>query len=94
MVSKKETEHIATLSRLTFSDSELDEMSVHLTSMIGHFKMLDSVDTDGVSPKAHILPMVNVLREDVVVPPMDNATLLANAAETDDGSYIVPKVVE
>lgn len=93
-VDKKEVEHIALLSRLRFSESEKAEMAEHLTNVLGHFKTLDNVNTDSLEPMAHLLNKVNVLREDKaeVITPRD--VLLANAPESDDGCYVVPKVLE
>jgi aspartyl/glutamyl-tRNA(Asn/Gln) amidotransferase C subunit len=55
---------------------------------------LAKIDTTGIEPMAHIVPLENVLREDVLVesPPRD--LLLANAPAKEDGFLFVPQVVE
>lgn len=93
-ISKEEVLHIARLSRLSFTDSELEEMGEHLDNILERFKQLDAVDTSEVPPTAHILPFVNVLREDVAGEPMQREELLANAPDSDGSAYIVPKVLE
>ncbi|MDE7463885.1 MAG: Asp-tRNA(Asn)/Glu-tRNA(Gln) amidotransferase subunit GatC [Clostridiales bacterium] len=93
-VSTEEVKHIAKLSRLEFSDDEIGSVRGHLKKVLGYFETLDGVDVSDVPPTAHILSAVNVLREDVARPSMDNAELLKNAPEADDGAYIVPRVVE
>lgn len=93
-ITTDEVKHIADLSKLELSDSELSSMRGHLQKMLGYFETLDSVDVSDVPPTAHILSAVNVLRDDVVAPSMENSELLKNAPEADDGAYIVPRVVE
>lgn len=94
-IDKKEVMHIAELSKLTFDDKSLSEMGAHLETVIGYFEMLDSVDTSKISPTAHIIDKINVLREDVKTSvAFDRDLLLANAPEKENGCYIVPRVVE
>ena len=47
-----------------------------------------------MEPTAHVLPMKNVFREDVVVPSFDRDSLLQNTPTAQDGYIYVPKVVE
>lgn len=93
-ITKSEVKHIADLSKLSFSDSESERMQGHLDTVLGYFEQLDSVDTSDVSPTAHILDKVNVLRADVAKESMPREQLLANAPEKNDECYIVPRVVE
>lgn len=93
-IRKEEVLHIARLSRLSFTEGELEEMGEHLDNILERFKQLDAVDTSTVSPTAHVLPFVNVLREDKAETPMDRDELLANAPDSDGSAYIVPKVLE
>lgn len=93
-ITQEEVKHIADLSRLEFSAEEAAAMGEHLASVLGHFEMLDSVDTSSVPPTAHILDAVNVLRADTVTPSMTRDKLLANAPESDGEAYIVPRVIE
>lgn len=89
-----EVSHIAELSRIELSPTEGEEMRDHLKKMLGFFETLDAVDVSDVSPTAHILSAVNVLRDDTVCDSFDNSELLKNAPESDDGCYVVPRVVE
>lgn len=93
-ITQEEVRHIADLSRLEFTEREAREMGRHLQTVLEHFERLDSVDTSMLSPTAHILDTVNVLRADTVVPSMDRDKLLKNAPETDGEAYIVPRVLE
>ena len=93
-VGTEEVKHIAKLSRLSFTDSQVEDMRGHLSKMLDYFDALDSVDVSDIPPTVHILSAVNVLRDDEVTPSMPNEDLLANAPESRDGAYIVPRVVE
>ena len=93
-IDNEEIMHIATLSRLRFTDEETEEIGKHLDSILEKFRALDAVDVSGIPPTAHILPYTNVLREDVPSEPMPRAELLKNAPETDGEAYIVKRVVE
>lgn len=93
-IDKEEILHIATLSRLSFTDEELAEIGEHLDNTLERFRTLDAVDVSDVPPTAHVLPYVNVLRDDVPGEPADREELLKNAPETDGEAYIVKRVVE
>lgn len=94
-ITDEEVKHIARLSRLEFDEEGRKQMAEHMGAVLDYFKMLDSVDTSAVAPTAHILDKVNVLREDVAVCDRPSReTLLQNAPETEDGAYVVPRVLE
>ena len=86
--------HTATLSRITLTDAEEKEMEKHFAALLNQMAALDNFDASAVPATAHILPAVNVLREDVAGEPFDREKLLACAPERDENSYIVPRVVE
>ena len=89
-----EVEKIAVLSRLSFSETEKEQLQHHLEGILRTAESLSELDTEGVAPTAHIQGKENVMRNDTVQPSMDNALLTGNAPETDNGCFIVPKVVE
>ncbi len=93
-IDRKEVLHIAELSRLTFTEEELDAMGEEMGRVLDLFRRLDEADVSDVPPTAHILPFVNVLREDKATEPMPREELLKNAPESDGSAYIVPKVLE
>lgn len=93
-ISNEEVEHIAKLSRIRLTEQETQQMHRHLESVLGYFEALDGVDISKVNATAHILDSANVLRDDTVAPSMDTQLLLSNAPDSDDGAYIVPRVLE
>ncbi|MGN1059069.1 MAG: Asp-tRNA(Asn)/Glu-tRNA(Gln) amidotransferase subunit GatC [Clostridia bacterium] len=93
-ISKEEVLHVAKLARLKLSDSEAAALSKDMESIIGFANKLNELDTEGVVPTAHAIPMSNAFREDVVKPSYDREVMLQNAPSAEDGGYTVPKVVE
>ena len=69
-------------------------MKQELSAIIAFADQLSALDTEGVEPTAHVLPMKNVFREDVVTNGDEHEQTLANAPEAKDGAFKVPKTVE
>ena len=86
--------HIAKLARVELSEQEVETFSTQLSEIIGHFDVLNRVDTEGVEPTAHTLPIRNVFAEDVSRPSMPRGEVLALAPSTDDGYLRVRAVLE
>jgi len=93
-VPVSEVEKIATLSRLSFSEVEKEQLQHHLEGILRTAESLSELNTEGVGPTAHIQGKENVTRSDVVQASMDNVLLTSNAPEKENGCFIVPKVVE
>lgn len=93
-VPVSEVEKIAMLSRLSFKEDEIKQYQMHLEAILQTAQRLSQLDTQNVPPTAHIQGIENVLRDDCPKPSMDNALLTRGAPESDNGCFIVPKVVE
>ena len=93
MIDKEVVEKVAKLSRLELDEAEValyvDQLNQILDTMAG----LQQIDTEGVAPLAHVLPIENVLREDEVGQCFTQEKVLANAPEQADGMFQVPKIV-
>lgn len=85
--------HVAMLARLALDDEHLKRLTVQLESILGYIAKLSEVDTSGVEPMAHALPLHNVFRDDVVEPSLPLEKVLQNAPETDGPFFKVPKVI-
>lgn len=94
IIDEATVRHVAHLARLALSDSEISEMTVKLGSILQYVQQLNSVDTTGVPPTAHPLPITNILRDDEPRPSLDRAAALANAPRHEDGFFVLPKVLE
>lgn len=86
--------YVAGLARLEFNQEELEKYAQQLTEILEYAEKLNTLDTDNVSPTAHVLPVSNVLREDIIIPSLDREKVLQNAPEQEAGCFKVPKVIE
>ena len=85
--------HVAKLARLAVPDEKLQKYAGQLQSILGYVEKLAEVETAGVEPMAHALPLHNVLREDVATDALPLEKVLQNAPETDGPFFKVPKVI-
>jgi aspartyl-tRNA(Asn)/glutamyl-tRNA(Gln) amidotransferase subunit C len=89
----EDVKHVAKLSRLALPEERLAALTGELESILGYIDKLAEVDTTGVEPMAHALPVHNVLREDVAQEALPLEKVLQNAPETDGPFFKVPKVI-
>ncbi|KJS88258.1 MAG: glutamyl-tRNA amidotransferase [Peptococcaceae bacterium BICA1-8] len=92
-ISIKDVEYVALLSRLELTDEEKVEQLRELNKILDSMEVLNKVDTSGVEPLAHVLPIHNVLREDELRATLPKEKVLQNAPEEDEGMFKVPKIV-
>ena len=93
-VTREDVENVALLSRLSIKDEDMDKNISELNDFLEYVDRLQQVDTENVAPTAHVLPVQNVFREDVVTNGDDRDEILANAPAKKDGAFMVPKTVE
>ena len=93
-VSRDDIIHIAKLSRLEFTDEELEKYTKDLDNIVNFANTLSEIDVSGVKPTNHILDIKNVFRKDEVKPSYDRDLILKNAPTKAGGCVSVPKVVE
>lgn len=92
-ISKDDVLHVAKLARLTLSDDEVDLFTDQLDQILGHAGKIRELDTSGIEPTSHALPVKNVFREDEIKPSLSKDDVLANAPEKESGYFKVPKIV-
>ncbi|WHH59287.1 Asp-tRNA(Asn)/Glu-tRNA(Gln) amidotransferase subunit GatC [Petroclostridium sp. X23] len=93
-ITKEQVEHVANLARLTLTEEEKERLTVEMENIIAFADKLNELDTTGVEPTAHAIPIQNVFREDVVETSFDREKILQNAPSQEDGCFKVPKIVE
>jgi len=93
-ISEDEVKHIVKLARLRLSDEELSAYSGQLNEIIGYVEQLNTLDTTLVEPTSHVLPITNVMRDDVIAQSLSNEDALKNAPDPADKFYRVPKIIE
>jgi aspartyl-tRNA(Asn)/glutamyl-tRNA(Gln) amidotransferase subunit C len=85
---------VAKLSRLDLTEAELTGMAAQLNRILDYVDTLQEVDTDGVEPLAHPLPLQNVFRGDVPTPSLTVEEALANAPQRAGAYFAVPAVFD
>jgi len=93
-VTNKEIKHIANLSRLTVPDNEMEKFIEQFNQILNYADILQKIDTKGIEPTPYVLPISNVLREDVVKEGVSHEEALKNAPEVHNGGFKVPRVIE
>ncbi len=94
LLTLDQVSRVAFLARLELSQEEKSKLTTDLNGIIGQFERLQELDTEGVPPTSHSLPLQNVFREDVVRPSLSREAATANATEKRDGNFIVPQIME
>ena len=94
MISRQDVEHVARLARLALSDAELERMREQLSGILAYIDKLRALDVEGVEPTAHAVPLVNVMRDDEVVPSLPQDEMLANAPDRVGEMFRVPRIIE
>lgn len=94
VIDEAEVRRIAKLARLSLSDEEIRRFAGQLASILDHFEQIESLDTEGVEPLTHALPVANVLREDEVGEGLSHEQALANAPESERECFRVPTVLD
>ncbi len=92
-ITTDDVAHVARLARLRLSDEELGRFTLQLAAVLDHARDVESLDTTGVDPTAHPLPLINVLRDDEVRQSLDRAEVLAAAPEVEDHRFRVPRIL-
>ena len=92
-ISRDQVVHVARLARLDLTEEELDRFTGQLGAVLEHVADVNALDTAGVPPTAHPLPLVNVLREDVAGPSLDRDEVLSQAPAAEDGRFRVPRIL-
>ncbi len=89
-----EVERIADLARLELDPGEVQRMTAELEAILGYVESLQALDTAGVEPTVHAIPVATPLREDHAAPAFDPERALANAPERSGFAFVVPKVLD
>jgi aspartyl-tRNA(Asn)/glutamyl-tRNA(Gln) amidotransferase subunit C len=94
MISKETVRHIAKLARLRLSAQEEDTYTEQLGKILDYVAELQSVDTTGTQPAAHVLPVNNIMRDDQVQTRHSQDQILKEAPDVENNFFRVPKIGE
>ncbi len=92
-ISTKDVEHVANLARLELSETDIKTFVGQIGDILDHVDSLKKVDTQGVVGTSHAISLTNAFRDDEVSAPANRDVSLANAPESEDGCFVVPKII-
>ena len=92
-ITAADVAHVARLARLDVTDDEIALFTEQLGAVLEHAADVEALDTAGVPPTAHPLPLRNVLRADEPRPSLDRDEVLAQAPDVEDGRFRVPRIL-
>jgi aspartyl-tRNA(Asn)/glutamyl-tRNA(Gln) amidotransferase subunit C len=91
---KMDIEKVARLARLELSEEEKVTFGNQLEQILTYMEQLNRLDTTGVEPTSHAIPVHNVFREDEVNASLAQEEVLAIAPDEEDGHFKVPRIIE
>ena len=94
MLSQEQIKHVAKLSKLSYTDDELDNFVPEFGRIIDMVEQLQEVDTTGVPVTTHVTDARNIMREDVAVPGTDRDLMMRNVPQQQDGLIKVPAIID
>jgi len=92
-ITRDEVAHLARLSRLALGDDELGRFAGQLDVIITAVARVQEVAAAGIPPTTHVVELVNVFREDVLVPCLGAEVALAQAPAAELGRFKVPRIL-
>ena len=93
-LTSEEIQHIALLARVGLAPEELERYRSQLENILDNFQVLQEVDTEGIPPTGHSVPLESVMREDEPEPSLPREDILANAPRREDDYFRVRAVLE
>jgi aspartyl-tRNA(Asn)/glutamyl-tRNA(Gln) amidotransferase subunit C len=93
-IDEAQVRKVAKLARLDLTDAEVAEFAGQLSAILDYVARMNELNTEGVEPLAHCLPISNVFRDDVGKESLGTEKTLANAPQRDGAFFKVPKILE
>lgn len=92
-ITGEQVEHVAELARLEVTPEEKEDLTRQMNRILSYMEKLNELDTTEVAPTSHVIDLYNAFREDVVQESLSREDCLANAPESSDSDFVVPKVL-
>lgn len=89
-----DVKQIAHLARLQIDEQNIDGYASSLSNILDMVEQMNEVDTTDVQPMAHPMDVAQRLRADEVLEENQRDAFQAIAPKTEDGLYLVPRVIE
>lgn len=92
-ITLDEVRKVAVLSRLALDEDCLKAYAAQIEGILDYVAQIRVPDVAGIEPMAHVLPLTNVLRDDLPGPALPTEQVLANAPLADGPFFQVPKII-
>ena len=83
--------YLEALGRIKLPEESREKAKNDLQEILQYIDTLAELDTEGIEPMSHALPLTNVMRDAVVAPSIPREEVLANAPAQKDGCFLVPR---
>ena len=93
-ITADEVRKVATLAKLTLSEPDIVRMATDMDAMLDYVATLTDLDTDGIIPTSHAVPLANAFRSDELRPSLPRDEVMRSAPLSENGTFRVPKVIE
>ena len=93
-ITKDDVLYVADLARLELDEASIDKFAGQIGTILDYVAKLNAVDTEGIRPTSHAISLTNAFRKDEQKEHLEREKALANAPEKEEGSFIVPKIIE
>ncbi len=91
---KMDIDKVVRLARLELSDEDKETFGKQLEQILTYMEQLNRLDTAGVEPTSHAIPLYNAFREDEPRPSVAQEEVLGIGPDQDDGHFRVAKIME
>lgn len=92
-ITRDEVAHLAKLARLSVTPEELDTFAGQLDVILTSVARISAVAAADIPPTSHVVPVTNVLREDVVAPCLTPQEALSSAPAAELARFRVPRIL-
>jgi len=82
------------LNQLSLTEAQKEDIISFFDKREGEMDILNNIDTANVERMVHVMPVMTVVRDDVVYKNFSRDDLQKGAPETDEGYWCVPRVME
>ena len=93
-VTTKDVHEVAELARLRFSPAEEERLAGELNRILQYMDKLNELDTAGVEPTSHVLPLANEFRRDEAKPFSAAGAIVAAAPQRQGDYFKVPRLID
>lgn len=92
-ITEMDVDHVASLAHLELDEIDKKAFAGHFKKILSYMGKLNELDTTGIGPTLHVLPIQNVFRDDLTKE-FFNKNSIQNVPQFNKDHYQVPKIIE